>query len=204
VREASSAPRTPEHRRSATASDGAEQGGQRHAVRPLPCCNWPKQASCATRFITNQGRAEHSRSNRAPGKSGGNHRTQHSGYHSWQPRDLAAVISKPCNLPRPDAAEPAWGKAVVHAAPAPGAVHDAQGPQPARSRVSLRISERVDPLKDNARHRLNLLANSKLDEKESSTGPICFGPQICNELFPPKFTLPWDMPKYIRAVKPED
>jgi hypothetical protein len=30
----------------------------------------------------NHGPAEHSRSNRAPGKSGGNHRTQHSGHHS--------------------------------------------------------------------------------------------------------------------------
>jgi hypothetical protein len=30
----------------------------------------------------NHGPAEHSRSNRAPGKSGGNHRTQHSGHHN--------------------------------------------------------------------------------------------------------------------------
>jgi hypothetical protein len=33
----------------------------------------------------NHGPAEHSRSNRAPGKSGGNHRTQHSGPHNRQP-----------------------------------------------------------------------------------------------------------------------
>jgi hypothetical protein len=33
----------------------------------------------------NHGPAEHSRSNRAPGKSGGNHRTQHSGHHNRQP-----------------------------------------------------------------------------------------------------------------------
>jgi hypothetical protein len=70
--------------------------------------------------------------------------------------------------------------------------------------VSLRIGECVDPPKDDARHRLNLLVNSKLDEKESSTGQICFGSQIRNKPFLPKFTLPWDMPKYIRAVKPED
>jgi hypothetical protein len=33
----------------------------------------------------NQGQAEHSRINRAPGRSGGNHHTQHSGHHSRQP-----------------------------------------------------------------------------------------------------------------------
>jgi hypothetical protein len=152
----------------------------------------------------NQGRAEHSRSNRAPGKSGGNHRTQHSGYHSGQPRDPAAVTSKPCNPPRPDAAEPAQGKAVAHAALAPGAGHDAQGPQPARLHVSLRVRERVDPPKDDACHWPNLLTDSKLDEEESSAGPICFGSRIRNEPFLPKFALPRDMPKYTGAVKPED
>jgi hypothetical protein len=35
--------------------------------------------------------------------------------------------------------------------------------------VSLRVGKRVDPLKDDARHRLNQLADSKLDEEESST-----------------------------------
>jgi hypothetical protein len=70
--------------------------------------------------------------------------------------------------------------------------------------VSLRIGERVDPPKDDARHRLNLLAESKLDEEESSMGPICFGPRIHNEPFPPKFALPRDMPKYTEAVKLED
>jgi hypothetical protein len=70
--------------------------------------------------------------------------------------------------------------------------------------VRLRIGEHVDPPKDDARHRLNLLVDSKLDEEESSTGPICFGPRIRNKPFPPKFALPWDMPKYTRAVKPED
>jgi hypothetical protein len=103
----------------------------------------------------NQARVEHSRSNRAPGKSGGNHRSQHSSHHSRQPRDPAAVTSKPRNPPRPDAAEPTCSKAVVHAAPAPRAGQGAQGNQPARSRVSLRVGERVDPPKDDARHRLN-------------------------------------------------
>jgi hypothetical protein len=70
--------------------------------------------------------------------------------------------------------------------------------------VSLRVSERVEALKDKARNRLNQLADSKLDEEESSTGPVCFDPRIHNEPFLPKFTLPWDMPKYTGAVKPED
>jgi hypothetical protein len=70
--------------------------------------------------------------------------------------------------------------------------------------VSLRVGERVDPLKDDARHQLNLLADSKLDEEESSMGPICFSPRIRNEPFPPKFALPRDMPKYTGAVKLED
>jgi hypothetical protein len=115
----------------------------------------------------NKGRVEHSRSNRAPSKSGGNHRTQHSGYHSRQPRDPAVVTSKPCNPPQPNAAELAWGKAVAHAVPAPRAGHGAQVPQPALSLVSLRVGKRVDPLKDDA------LVDSKLDEEESSMGPIC-------------------------------
>jgi hypothetical protein len=100
--------------------------------------------------------------------------------------------------------EPARGKAVAHAAPAPGARHDAQGPQPACSHVSLRVGERVDPPKNDARHRLNQLADSKLDEEESSMGPIYFGPHIRNEPFPPKFALPRDMPKYTGVVKPKD
>jgi hypothetical protein len=70
--------------------------------------------------------------------------------------------------------------------------------------VSLRIGERVDPPKDDARHRLNQLADSKFDKEESSTRPVCFGPRIRNEPFPAKFALPRDMPKYTRAVKPED
>jgi hypothetical protein len=70
--------------------------------------------------------------------------------------------------------------------------------------VSLRVQECADPPKDDARHRLNQLADSKLDEEESSTGPICFGPHIRNEPFPPMFALPRDMPKYTGVVKPED
>jgi hypothetical protein len=46
--------------------------------------------------------------------------------------------------------------------------------------------------------------DSKFDEEESSAGPVCFGPRIRNEPFPAKFALPRDMPKYTRAVKPED
>jgi hypothetical protein len=70
--------------------------------------------------------------------------------------------------------------------------------------VSLRIGERVDPPKDDTHHRLNQLADSKLDEEESSTGPVCFGPHIRNEPFPAKFTLLRDMPKYTGVMKPED
>jgi hypothetical protein len=68
----------------------------------------------------------------------------------------------------------------------------------------LRIEEHVDPPKDDARHRLNQLADSKFDEEESSAGRVCFGPRIRSEPFPAKFALPSDMPKYTGAVKPED
>jgi hypothetical protein len=70
--------------------------------------------------------------------------------------------------------------------------------------MSLRIGERIDPPKDDARHGLNQLADSKLNEEESSVGPVCFGPRIRSEPFPPKFALPRDMPKYTGAVKSED
>jgi hypothetical protein len=70
--------------------------------------------------------------------------------------------------------------------------------------MSLRIGERIDPPKDDARHRLNQLADSKLDEEESLVGPVCFGPRIRNEPFPVKFVLLRDMPKDTRAVKLED
>jgi hypothetical protein len=70
--------------------------------------------------------------------------------------------------------------------------------------LSQRIGERVDPPKDDARHRLNQLADSKFDEEESLAGPIYFGPRIRNEPFPAKFALLQDMPKYTGAVKPED
>jgi hypothetical protein len=70
--------------------------------------------------------------------------------------------------------------------------------------VSLRIGERVDPPKDDACHRLNQLADSKLDEEESLAGPVYFGPCIRSEPFSAKFMLPRDMPKYTEAVKPED
>jgi hypothetical protein len=70
--------------------------------------------------------------------------------------------------------------------------------------VSLRIGERVNPPKDDARHRLNQLADSKFDEEESSAGPVCFGPHIYSEPFPAKFALPRDMHKYTRAVKSVD
>jgi hypothetical protein len=179
-----------------------EASGTRHENRIVVVGQNKSQAQQAS--SPNHGPAEHNQSNRAPGKSGGNHRTHHSGHHSRQPRDLAAVTSKPRNPPWPDAAEPARGKSAAQAAPAPGAGQGAQGHQPARSHVSLRIGERVDPPKDDARHRLNQLMDSKFDEEESSAGPVCFSPRIRNEPFPAKFALPRDMPKYTGAVKPED
>jgi hypothetical protein len=179
-----------------------EASGTRHDNHIVVAGRNKSQAQQAS--SPNQGQVEHSRSNRAPGKSGGNHRTQHSGHHSWQPRDSAAVTSKPHNPPRPDAAEPACDKSMAQAAPARGAGRGAQGHQPARSHVSLRIGECVDPPKDDARHQLNQLVDSKLDEEESLARPVCFGPRIRGEPFPAKFVLPRDMPKYTGAVKPED
>jgi hypothetical protein len=176
--------------------------GTRHENRIVMASQNKSQAQQAS--SPNHGQAEHNRSNRAPSKSGGNHRTQHSGHHNRQPRDPAAVTSKPHNPPRPDAAEPTRGKFAAQVASAPGAGQGAQGHQPARSHVSLRIRERVDPPKDDARHRLNQLADSKFDEEESSAGPVCFSPRIRNEPFPAKFALPRDMPKYSGTVKPED
>jgi hypothetical protein len=93
---------------------------------------------------------------------------------------------------------------VAQAQPVQGAGQGAQGHQLARSHVSQRIGEHVDPPKGDAHHRLNQLADSKFDEEESSTGLVCFGPRIRNEPFPAKFTLPRDMPKYTGAVKPKD
>jgi hypothetical protein len=62
--------------------------------------------------------------------------------------------------------------------------------------VSLRIGERVSPPKDDARHRLNQLADSKFDKEESSVGLVYFSPRIRNEPFLAKFALPRDMSKY--------
>jgi hypothetical protein len=81
----------------------------------------------------------------------------------------------------------------VQAAPAPVTGKGAQGHQSARSHLSLRIREHVDPPKD-----------SKFDKEESLAGPVCFGPCIRSEPFPAKFALPHDMPKYTGAVKPKD
>jgi hypothetical protein len=178
-----------------------EASGTRHDNRIVVAGQNKSQGQASS---PNHGTAEHSQINRAPGKSGGNHLTQHSGHHNRQPPDPAAVTSKPRHPPRTDAVKPARGKSVAQATPAHGADQGAQGHQPACSHVSLRIGERVDPLKDGTRHRLNQLADSKFDEEESSAGPVCFGPRIRSEPFPAKFALPRDMPKYIGAVKPED
>jgi hypothetical protein len=103
---------------------GEASGSQRDHGPPAMGQNkpWAQQAS-----LPNQGRAEHIRSNHDPGKSGGNYRTQQSSYHNRHPHDPTAVMSKPPNLPRPDAVELARGKAAAQAMPAPEAGHDVQG-----------------------------------------------------------------------------
>jgi hypothetical protein len=64
-----------------------EQGGEASGTRHNNCIAAASQdkSQAQQALSPNQGQAEHSRSNRAPGKSGGNHCTQHSGYHSRQP-----------------------------------------------------------------------------------------------------------------------
>jgi hypothetical protein len=80
-----------------------------------------------------------------------------------------------------------------------GASSAGSGSRPRRSRSSASSLPR-DPEDRGtcqpARHRLNLLADSKFDEEESSVGPVCFGPHIRNKPFLAKFALPRDMPKY--------
>jgi hypothetical protein len=59
-----------------------EASGTRHDNRIIVAGQNKSQAQASS---PNHGPAEHSRSNRASGKSGENHRTQHSGNHSRQP-----------------------------------------------------------------------------------------------------------------------
>jgi hypothetical protein len=92
-----------------------EASGTRHDNRIIIASQNKSQAQASS---PNHGPMEHSRGNRAPSKSGGNHRTEHSSHHSWQPRDPAVVTSKLRNHPQIDATEPARGKSVVQAAPA--------------------------------------------------------------------------------------
>jgi hypothetical protein len=56
-----------------------EASGMRHDNCIIVAGQNKSQAQASS---PNHGPTEHSQSNRAPGKSGGNHRTQHSGYHS--------------------------------------------------------------------------------------------------------------------------
>ncbi|KAI5015220.1 hypothetical protein ZWY2020_056610 [Hordeum vulgare] len=60
-------------------------------------------------------------------------------------------------------------------------------------------------IRDNdARRRLNLLAQLALLEEEGPIGPACFGPRIQGDPFPKGFTLPRDTPKYNGTAKPDD
>jgi hypothetical protein len=92
-----------------------EASGTRHNNRIIMAGQNKSQGQASS---PNHGPAEHSWSNRTPGKSGGNHRTQHSGHDNRQPRDLAMVTSKPRHPPRVDAAELARGKSAAQAQPA--------------------------------------------------------------------------------------
>jgi hypothetical protein len=56
-----------------------EASGTRHDNRIVVAGQNKSQGQASS---PNQGPAEHSRSNRVPGKSDGNHRTQHSGHHN--------------------------------------------------------------------------------------------------------------------------
>jgi hypothetical protein len=92
-----------------------EASGTRHDNRIVVASQTKSQGQASS---PNHGPVENSWSNRAPGKSGGNHRTQHSGHHNRHPRDPTAVTSKPRHPPRTDAAEPALGKSMAPAQPA--------------------------------------------------------------------------------------
>jgi hypothetical protein len=121
---------------------------------------------------TNQGQDDHSRSYHTSDKGGGHHRSQNSGYRSWQSYEPAAITSKPRNPPQAYTAEPAQNDVASQGAPAPAAGHQAQGLEPARSHVSQRLGERSVVPKDDAHYRLDKLAESKLIEEEFFASPI--------------------------------
>jgi hypothetical protein len=56
---------------------------------------------------------------------------------------------------------------------------------------------------DDARGRLDELAESRAIEEEDATGLPCFGPRIWLEPFPKGFPLPRDSHKYDGSTKPE-
>ncbi|KAI4999789.1 hypothetical protein ZWY2020_004378 [Hordeum vulgare] len=60
--------------------------------------------------------------------------------------------------------------------------------------IMARIDPRVPHSDNDARRRLNLLAQSALLEEDGPIGPACFGPRIRGEPFPRGFTLPRDAP----------
>jgi hypothetical protein len=78
-------------------------------------------------------------------------------------------------------------------------------PDPAASKApsSERLSSRVLG-KDDARHRVDLLTESRFREEEGLAGPAFFGSRIRDENFPQKFVMPRDIQKYDGTTKPED
>ena len=75
--------------------------------------------------------------------------------------------------------------------------------------IRLSLSERLGPRilpagGHDVRDRLDMLAESRALEEESSAGPSCFGPRIQREPFLRSFTLPWDSPEYDGSTKPKD
>ncbi|KAI4971584.1 hypothetical protein ZWY2020_002498 [Hordeum vulgare] len=75
---------------------------------------------------------------------------------------------------------------------------------PIRPELAARIGPRVPRSENDARLRIDLLAQPALLEEEGPIGPAWFGLQIRGEPFPTDFTLPRDTPKYNGSAKPED
>ncbi|KAE8780475.1 DNA mismatch repair protein Mlh1 [Hordeum vulgare] len=67
-----------------------------------------------------------------------------------------------------------------------------------------RLRSCVPRSENDARLRLDQLAQSSLVEEEGPIGPMYFGPRIRKDSFPVNFTLPRDTPKYKGTSKLED
>ncbi|KAI5021702.1 hypothetical protein ZWY2020_058432 [Hordeum vulgare] len=90
----------------------------------------------------------------------------------------------------------------VYEVPRPRRTH-ATGLQGALPIIA-RISARVPQGDQDARRRLNALAQSALLEEDGPISPTCFGPRNRGEPFPRGFTLPRDTLEYNGTAKTED